>query len=388
MREHVAIVSQDPYPDLRVEREIHTLLKHGFKVTFIGKVKEKPCLVFDRSFSNFNCVDVEFDWSTYLLLEPGLSRTVKRIKHVLNDVRPEVVVAINPIAGYVMDKLEVPLVIDDHEYYYMLVLSNPIFGTPSMHILRRLRYMLGALRRRWIYRVRFIEAELASKHPMIFTNNNAKQDFAEKTGISENNLFVLKNYPSKLEVKDIGGFRVSDEVVFGYIGADLPTQLTIRDLTTTVEVLYKLAKMHSFKVLVAGINYNYSCFQGVGWLKRRELYEMLSLVDFGLATWEPHPLHKFFNPNKTYQYAIVGSVPIVTGTLESVIEDLPREAIIIHGTDKTTFKNALENVVRDLLALDKDERKELRRRVMEHARKVLVWENQEGALLDSIKKAK
>lgn len=388
MREHIAIVSQDPYPDMRVEREIYTLLKHGFKVTFIGKVMGRQCLVFDRSFSNFNCINIEFNWSAYLLLEPGLSRTVRRIKQVLNDVRPDVVIAINPIAGYIVDKLEVPLVIDNHEYFYMLVLSNPLFGTPSMNVLRRLRYMLGTLRRRWIYRVRFMEAELASKHPMIFTNNKAKRDFAERTGLSENNLFVLKNFPSKPEVEDVGGFTVSDDVVFGYIGVDLPTQLTIRDLSTTVEVLCKFAKTYNFKVLVAGIDYDYSCFHGVGWLKRRELYEMLNLVDFGLITWDPHPLHKFFNPNKPYQYAIVGSIPIVTSTLESVIEDLPREAVIIYGTDKTTFKNALENAVKDLLTLDKDERRQLRRKVMEYARKTLVWENQEKILLDSIKKAK
>jgi len=79
-----------------VERKVYSLLKYGFRVAFISKVMERRCLVFDRSFSDLNCIDVEIDRSVYLLLESGLSRTMKRVKYVLDNVRPDMVIAINP----------------------------------------------------------------------------------------------------------------------------------------------------------------------------------------------------------------------------------------------------------------------------------------------------
>ena len=388
VKEHIAIVSQDPYPDPRVEKEIYTLIKHGFDVTFIGKVREQPCLVFRRRIDNFRCVNVEFDRFTYSLLEPSLSKTLKRVQRVISDIKPEVVIAINPVAGYIVDKLGIPLLIDNHEYFYMQVKCNPLLGTKAMRLLKRVTYALGTLRRRWIYRVKLIEAKLASRHPMIFTNRYAKQDFMKRFNLNESDLFVLKNYPSRLEVGGMEDIKTSNEVKFGYIGFDLPTQSYHRDLSVAAEVLCSLAKSRNFKVFVAGVDYNYLCFQGVGWLNRYELYNFLSHIDFGLVTWAPHPLHEFFNPNKPYQYAIAGSVPVVTSTLKSVTEDLSKDAIIVQATDRKMFRDALRKTFEELLELSIEKREDLRERVMDYAKRRLIWENQEHTLLASIKKAK
>lgn len=387
VREHVVIISQDPYPDPRVEREIYTLIKYNFKVTFIGRIKKQPCLVLGRKFDDFDCIDMKFDRLTFSLLEPSLSRTIKKVRHMLNNIKSDVVIAINPIAGYIADRIGVPLVIDNHEYFYMEVKYQPLFGTATMHPLRKPIYTLGTLRRKWIYRVKLIEAELALKHPMIFTNHYIKQDFKKRFNVDGSNLFVLKNYPSKLEVEGIGNIIVGDKITFGYIGFDLPTQLSYRDLSATVEVLCDFTKLYDFKVLVAGVNHNYLCFQGVGWLDMHELYKLFTSIDFGLVTWTPHPIHVFFNPNKPYQYAIVGSVPIVTGTLKSVVEDLPKDAIVIRAEDRDTFKKELKMMLEKLLTLDVEERRNLREKIMEYARRKLIWENQENILLESIKKA-
>ena len=387
VKEHIAIVSQDPYPDPRVEREAFTLIKHGYKVTFIGKINKQPCLILGEKSHNFNCVNVEFHRLAYSLLEPGLSKTVNKVQRVLNSIKPDIVIAVNPIAGYVVDKLGIPLVIDNHEYFYMLIKCYPLFGTKVMSLSKRLIYLLGTLRRRWLYRIKLIEADLASKHPMIFTNSYAKKDFSKRFNINENNLFILKNYPSRTEAREIHEIAVNNKITFGYIGLDLPARSRCRDLSITAEVLCDLSKQYDFRVLVAGINHKQLCFQGIGWLDMHSLYKLFSTIDFGLATWTPHPLHQFFNPNKPYQYAIVGSVPIVTSTLKSIVDDMPRDAIVIRAYDKDTFRDELRSVFEELLALNADERIRLRERIMQYARRKLVWENQEHVLLDSIKNA-
>ena len=74
------MVSQEAYPNIRLEREVHTLIRHGYKVTFVGKLRDRRGLVFGKKYENFKCVEVHIPGLVYSLLEPWLSRTIRRIK--------------------------------------------------------------------------------------------------------------------------------------------------------------------------------------------------------------------------------------------------------------------------------------------------------------------
>ena len=279
------------------------------------------------------------------------------------------------------------MAIDNREYFYHKVKYNPLFGLEGMTLLRRFKYTMGTIRRRWIYRVRIIEAKLAERHPMIFPSLEAKQDFCSRFDINDSEVFVLKNYPSITEIRDIKTIKVRKNVSFIYVGKDLPSRTPYRNLNTTVNVLCSLANKYKVEVLVAGINYDVACFHGIGWLSLNELYEMLTSVDYGLVSWDPHYIHWYFSPVKAYQYAVSGCVPVITDTLKSLVKDMRNLAIVVRANDKNSFKMELKRTLEELIMLNRDDRISLREKVMHIARMKLIWENQEMELIECIKKA-
>ena len=167
----------------------------------------------------------------------------------------------------------------------------------------------------------------------------------------------------------------------------MPSRTPYRNLNTTVNVLCSLANKYKVEVLVAGINYDVACFHGIGWLSLNELYEMLTSVDYGLVSWDPHYIHWYFSPVKAYQYAVSGCVPVITDTLKSLVKDMRNLAIVVRANDKNSFKMELKRTLEELIMLNRDDRISLREKVMHIARMKLIWENQEMEIIECIKKA-
>jgi len=60
---------------------------------------------------NFKCVEGHIPNLAYSLLEPWLSRCIRNILKLLI---LDIVLAIKPIAGVIVDRIEVLMAIDDH----------------------------------------------------------------------------------------------------------------------------------------------------------------------------------------------------------------------------------------------------------------------------------
>jgi len=384
---HVAIVSQDPYPYIRVEREVYLLLNNGFKVSFIGRVGGE-CSVFSGKYEDFQCIEYGFNNLALNLIEPYLTREAVRLKRVLDHVKPDVVLAINPLIGVIVDKTNYPLVVDDLECFYEKVKYYPLFGLKNMSVLKRIKYFLGTIRRKWIYRVRKIEVELARKHPLILVSGNAKKYYVERFNLDPGNIYVIPNYPVEREFNGINDIIVRDKPIFGYIGVDIPYSTPYRDMSIAVDVLCSIVEKYGGEVYMTGVNYSYKCFKGHRYPTLRDIYHLFQMVDYGLLTHTPNPIHRLVTMNKAYHYAVVGSIPVVTWSYQAVIEDFHGQPIVIvNGFDKDGFRRELYRVFTDLVNMDREERFRKRRTIMDYTRRNLVMDKYSGVLVEALNKA-
>jgi len=386
MKERIVIVSLERYPDIRIEREIYTLIKYGYEVILLSDIKDYECVVFKRKTSSLRCIKFKPDTLTYNLIEPWFTKTVLKVEKTLKILRPDIVLAINPVAGSIIKNTGYPMVIDNREYYYHKIRYTPL-NIPSGGFCERVKYFVGSIRRKWIYWVKKLEAQLAEEHPMIFPSQEAAMDFAHRFHISLRHVYSLKNYPTLFEIQWTEEIKNKDWILFGYIGQDIVTKTPYRNLSITIETLCNMIKKSRTKVIVAGLDYSYKCFKGIGYLSLDNLYRLLSFVDFGIASWNPHKIHWYFSPNKVYQYAIAGTIPIIVSTLKSVLKDLKDVAMTIEACTNDSFRRNLKLLLGRILNMKMDEIIDRREKTMYLSRNKFIWDNQEINLLNSIKYA-
>lgn len=387
----VAVLSFDGLPDPRVEREMDTLLRLGNEVLFIGPLKGGYCRIFGKEVNGLKCIHPHISKRAVAnFIEPLVSKYAKKIKSIIYSYKADIVLAINIPSAYIGSKIDLPLIIDNHEYFYLMVKYYPLFGLPNMSLRRRITYTLGNLRRRWVYQVRKIEAKLAGQYPMIFTNSFALNDFSKRFSISKSKLYVLKNYPSRHEIRDnynqvnnVEDSRLHVIYISAHAELDANGFIPFRDISLTIKTLCEHA-YKNIEALLIGTKENIDCFKGVGWLDTPEILRLLRIGDIGIASWYPHPLHHYVNPNKPYFYAVNGGIPIVSESLSSVIEDMPWNPYIVK-TDY--FKDNLRNIINELISMHPDERIDISSKIAINARHNLLWEQQEYVLLEAISKA-
>jgi len=104
---------------------------------------------------------------------------------------------------------------------------------------------------------------------------------------------------------------------------------------------------------------------------------------FGLLAIRPTPYHKCCGLNRAYIMAHLGAVLVITGTYESVLEDLKEFSLVV---DKENFEESLVEVLRKAIDFDCDELNDLRRRLYEYSRSKLVWDLQDDVLAEAVRK--
>ncbi len=369
----IAIVSEDGLPDIRVEKMINTLSKIASEIHYIGEyygltglpLKAKP--VIHR---------VKWGRPVNLHLPPHYGSAAEKVKELLNEVKPDLVVAVNLVAARIVEKSGYNMIIDYHEVYSETLKHVETYNP--------LRLITNRLRRRIYPR---LEEELLPKHPFITISSEAGRLFEEKYGAGE--YIVVRNYPSVLEAPekiDWTEYCGNGRKIY-YIGKDLLVYdgRKYRDMRNTRSILEKLYRSRGgFEVYIAGVRNGFSePFYPLGRLPHIELYKYTGMMHFGLITYAPHPLHRLFSPNKVYIYAYMGAIPIITETLKEPVNDLDGLAVVVNAEG---FNEDLEEKLGDLLSMDCDSLLQWSKKLVRYARARLAWERLEHKILRFIQR--
>jgi hypothetical protein len=315
--------SHSGLPDPRIEKTALTMKKEGHDMLFLGggPTKTGTMDVFDETF------EVPMVNSLRLALDYRFRR---RWIRAIEDIGPDVVHAHNIIASAMMFETDYPVIYDDHEYW-----SKQVFKFSERGFLRRLG--LAPLARKmpkW-------ERIALERYPVITVSEGIASEHRERGA----NVFITKNYPLLEEALEL----ISPEEKSGkvYVGNDfeLVKFLPHRDMTG-------LKDMIAFDVL-KGLNHDV-------------LMERLTHYNIGLTPWRSHPFHVYSEPNKHYEYLIAGLQVVITNSLMHPFKDEP----YVHSFE------SYEDIPELLESLPEIEGG----RIMEHARKRYIWENQERVI--------
>ncbi len=354
----VAVVSEDGLPDIRVEKMMNTLSRIAEEVHFIGRFRGFSGLPLGRRPIVHGVV-----WNKYAALStPPYYLWVERaVLGWLRRIGPDVVVSVNLVPTYISLKSGIPTIMDYHEVYSEMLdemrAPNPILDL-GLSIIKKIYYKLENILR---------------EIPYVTVSEEAADYFVEKYG--NENYIVVKNYPSVLEVRDLvlEDLEDCDFKRFLYIGKDLLRYegKRFRDLRETLRVLEEAWRERGdFEVLLAGDRNGHGFVRSLGWLGHMELYRLINEAHFGLLSYSPNRVQRYFSHNKAYMYAHLGTVPIVTETLSGIVRDLNGNALIVRSGD---FTDSLREVIGMALDMDCGSLNDVRRRLHAHARENLLW---------------
>jgi len=121
----------------------------------------------------------------------------------------------------------------------------------------------------------------------------------------------------------------------------------------------------------------------LGYIDHMRIYREGKDHHFGLLAIRPTPYSKCCGLNRAYIMAHLGAAPVITGTYESVLEDLKEFSLVV---DKENFEESLTEVLRKAIDFDCDELNDLRRRLYKYSRSKLVWDLQDDVLAEAVRK--
>lgn len=374
----IAIISYDALPDARIEKYIHSLkmIYPDANLYFIGTTKRSylaliPPNLFKhiplskslRFYTPYPALDMIVSWK--------ITKLVKRID-------PDLLVGINihggSVASIISKKLRIPLLIDYHEIYAIQLKWFRLKGRKLVtHVLKK-KY--------WTK----LEEELLGNHVATVTSEPIRKYFREKTG--NNTLYVVKNYPSSIEIpRRVSSLKCS-KILFVNIGIELLMKSVgiYRDSRLALPFIEKVyMEKPVFEILVLGWKGRYKNFvRGLGWIRHMEMYEYLTRCHYGMFLSYPCEPHHYNNPNRPYIYAAAGCIPIITGDWKTVIDDLGQYSIIVDPGD---YPENIYSVIRDALDTDCDTINEIRSSINSYVRKNFYWELQNPVIKKAVEKA-
>jgi len=368
----IVFVSEDGLPDMRVEKMMNTLAPIADEIHFVGRFKR---------FSGFKLLkkpivhSVEWDRKVNLFIEPYYTWVKNKVLRIIDDIKPDLVIAVNLVAGSMLYKTSYNVVMDYHEVWSLLLkyIEPQKFLSKITYFIRKHKYPA-------------LEEKLVSKYPTITFSKYTCKYFREKYGLT--NSIVVKNFPSKHEFENIE-FRELEcgEKIFTYIG-----KMTLeydgqsyKDIRPTIMVLDKLwSENKRFSVHVAGVKYSDKPYiKPLGWLQHIELYSVIRETHAGIHSYKPSPIQYLVDPNKVYIYMHSGATPVVTDTHRDLLETIGRKAFIVESSN---YMDSLYRTYREIIEMDCMELNKFRKQAFEYARNNLVWEKQDTDIIDFIKR--
>ncbi len=313
-------ISDAGLPDPRVERMAMTMKKEGHEIVFLG-----GRAVNGQSLSAFSQTK-----TVPLGIGPSIAHD-PRIKNrwlaAISEIDPDIIHAHNIIVGHFLLDTDYPAVFDDHE-----CLSMQKFVFTARPFLRRTAaWFLVRKFETW-------EHELARKYPVITVSDGIANYYRKYTS----RVHVANNVPMLIETNWLHNPPTRSGLV--YMGSDFsfPRFLPNRDMTGLQDIL-------SFDI--------------VSGLPHKDMMAKLSSYEIGLTPYRPHPFQRISNPNKNYEYLHAGLQVVLCETYADLFKGNP----YVH-----TFSSYddIRSVIDAVPPVDG-------MKIMEHARKNYIWENQE-----------
>jgi glycosyltransferase involved in cell wall biosynthesis len=371
-------LSHEGLPDWRVEKSAISASKVGHEVIFAGR---KSPVSYDRKI--FLKI-YEVNWTAKARLGiPFYWRTVKKqIEKLIRDVKPDIVHAHNIFSAKMISEFGVPFVYDDHEYWsrssrLLIEMAEKLTfrKKTKADIAKYIAVDLPIhLRRIFINRYAISlwtnwEKELVSSTPTITVSNR----IAEELGVIGNNtnrVFVVPNFPMKLEVQALEKPYFHNRLSSVYAGGDGHNQEKYpnrnMDGLTDTFTNYDIGHL----TIIGWEGESAEKVRYTGFISRQAMYSEMSKHSIGLIPWKKHWSHLFTSPNKPYEYAHAGLFVMCTSCLKPVSETLKENCF--------TFENY--NDLASQLEYFKENLDELynkRLKIFEFARNNLIWENYE-----------
>ena len=370
--EHICYVSGDGLPDVRVEREFYSLGRSGFQLSFLGKVS-RTNNIFEAAGVKVNLVNYDIGLNRYvnLRIEPYYTWAKRRIGRALRRIRPDIVVAVNIVAGAIVHELGYPMVLDDHEVYSKKALYSPATGVDKLIRARKLKLFLK------------YERMVAEHHPVIVVSEYGQ---AYYRGLGAR-AYLVKNWPVAAEVRDLKFRRLPCRPLrVAVITRDIsPRRVSynrdIRLAWKLLQVYVRHGLVHAVVIGDRGVKSSRN-IESLGYIPHNDIYGVLQNCHAGLLALAPTPHHAFCGSNRAYMYMHVGCIPIVTASLESVLIDLGDYEFAV---DTWQFAKSLADILKKLLDLDCNELNSVREGILNLARRRLVWDLQSNVLVDAVK---
>jgi len=317
-------------PDPRIEKTALIMKRHGHDVVFLGGQPARR-----QDFHTFEETHyLPFVSTLRYALDPRFRR---RWLRAIDEIRPDVVHAHNITAAVPMLDSDYPTIYDDHEFW-----SRQVFRYRARGFLRRMAATPFARKlKQW-------ERLLLERYPVLTTSDNIANEHRKIASF----VGVTWNYPLRAEVE--GLHPSGNREGFVYVGGDFRLRkfLPHRDMTGLDRVIQ---------------------FDIISGLPHSEMMNRLLKYRFGLTPWRQHPIHKYCSPNRNYEYLHAGLPVIIT---DSLAHHLKGDPFVYPFSSYDEIPKVAE------AASDADPE-----RIMEHARKKYVWDDQEPVILEAYREA-
>lgn len=369
-------------PDWRIEKAAITGFKAGHDVLFGGEKKgnnyERKIFLktYEISWSPRSRRGIPLCWH-------GVKKQVERM---LREARPDLVHAHDIFAAKMISEFGVPFVYDNHENWseYSKILTDANNRNASGNLeSRQPRKILRQLSRKILndYTIRLWkkwESELVCASTTITVSDEIAKQLRvinNKNHRTTNRIFVVPNFPLRLEVEHFKRPQYHDKLSCVYAGLSGKAQMTLSH--TNIDGLAEAFVNNNIGYLtVIGWDSNISCenVKYSGYLSRDSMYEEMFTHSIGLIPWRRHWSHSYTNPNKAYEYAHAGLSVMCTASLAPIIRTLKEHC--------TTFEDRTDMISK--LAYIRDNLDELfnkRLKIFDYARSNLIWEMYEKNII-------
>ncbi len=373
-------LSDDGLPDWRVEKSALTAKKAGHEVFFGGRLNNNAK---STIFSEIH--RVKWTAGAMVGIPYYYHRVKKQIEKLVKQVRPDIVHSHNIGSSKISHDLGLPAVFDDHEYFGMLSRVNAenlkIQNIPHLKpdfdkIMQNMK--LSFISRQSISNWTKWEKELVLSVPTITVSEQIAHELKKLGEGRTKEIVVVPNFPLEEEQTAFKEPQHHEQLSSVYAGGDSKhKQVTNRDISGLTN-LFVDNDIGNLTIIGWEQPETAEKFKATGFLPRDKMFYEMIQNSIGLIPWKKHWSHTFLNPNKAYEYAHAGLFVMLTSDLRSVISTLGDNCLTFEDYDDLASK--LEYFKSNM-----DELYEKRLKILDYARKNLIWEKHEKKILDAYK---
>ncbi|MEM2110109.1 MAG: glycosyltransferase [Candidatus Odinarchaeota archaeon] len=331
--------------DSRIKKAMNTCIKQGFECSFHD-------LGYSNNFNNIVIsAHIPYFWG----------KIKGRVAKIIGEFKPDIVHAHDIYAAKICQELEAPFVFDSHENWLK----------PPKHPYKNL--LLRYIKHKGLDKFSNWCKEIISETPTLTVNETILELYKQYS----RQVYLLPNYITLEESKNINFKSKTSSVSYVYVGNDYPNRNSFRNIDRLVKLF--LTGKYGRLTLVTNKTPNLNEYVLTQkFMEHTELLDYLTQFIVGLLYYEPHPDHHYFLANKFSEYAHSSLCVLYTNSLTNVSRIIGDLGIGVEPEElEATLKNLREQ--REHL-VDKGEK--TRRFAVKH----LIWELYENNILEAYKR--